>query len=235
MGTAVKRWYWKTVNGVRKKVPTLAVWDSVGCSPPDRYTKTPPDEEARVGEIARLNTIWFQSRIMGLLRRSGTTLMIINHLRDNLNFRNRGGTPWRMPGGRILRYMAGVTVMLDRGQKITASGHKPGDDSIGVRITATVVKSKISPEHRNMTYALYYDRGIDDVMSVIDYLIDEKYLVPNGAWYSWGGHKYYRTGLWEQARQDAEMFADMKAKAAMLYDGKRPPPQKGPQEGGDTE
>jgi RecA/RadA recombinase len=70
---------------------------------------------------------------------------------------------------------------------------------IGIDIKIKVVKNKIAPPFREAVFPLYFEYGIDDVESCVDFLIDSKYseVVKSGNSYNFGGKLYSRGKLIE--------------------------------------
>lgn len=113
------------------------------------------------------------------LRRTGSILILISQLRDNVNARTAMFQPETRSGGRALKYYASHEIWLKNIKKINASAKgadgttKTGGGvklAVGSEIKATVVKNKINGFKREALYSIYTSYGIDDITSCIEYL-----------------------------------------------------------------
>jgi len=93
-------------------------------------------------------------------------LIFISQIRDKIDakmFQRK----WTRAGGRALDFYVHSIIVLAQIHKI-----KKEDKTIGVVIKAMTDKSKTARPHRECVFSLYFDYGIDDVGSNLDYLFD---------------------------------------------------------------
>lgn len=112
--------------------------------------------------------------VMSGLRKTGSILIIIGQTRDNVDmfsFEKKTRS-----GGKSLRFYAAVETWTELGKKIT----KPirgKERSIGINVIATVKKNRITGKigkERAAVIPIYHSFGIDDVGSMVDFMISEE-------------------------------------------------------------
>lgn len=108
------------------------------------------------------------------LAKSKSVLFIISQTRDNVD--PRSFAKETRSGGRALKFYAHHEMWLKPIGEI-----KKKDTPIGSRVEVNITKNKILGTHRKVTFEIYYDYGIDDIGSCIDYLIDMGHWKGGGA------------------------------------------------------
>jgi recombination protein RecA len=133
-------------------------------------------------------------KLAGPLAKSGTTLVLVNQLRDNpaVLFAN----PERVPGGRAIKHHAAVRLDLRRIEAIKdADGQVIGD-----RIRARVVKNKVAAPFRAADLDLLFGQGIDRAGELLDLGLTHGLIKRTTAGYCFGSS---RLGA---GREDARRF-----------------------------
>lgn len=108
------------------------------------------------------------------LRKTESLLVIISQTIDNI-----GGGPWSpkrtRAGGNALRFFASHELWLTLGEKI-----KIKEREIGVQTKLRVARSKLTGKTRTVSFEIYYDYGIDDIGSCVDFMVGEGYWTKRG-------------------------------------------------------
>lgn len=103
------------------------------------------------------------------LKKTNSLLIIIQQLRQNM-----GGGPFSpkyvTSGGEAPFFYSTHQVWLTRLEKI-----KEKERKVGSRVKAEVRKNKLTGKERSVEFDVYYDYGVDDIGSCIDFLLYEEF------------------------------------------------------------
>ena len=134
--------------------------------------------EAFVGLHARLMSQALR-KLTALVAKSNTCLIFINQIREKIGV--MFGSPETTTGGRALKFYSSVRVDIRRIGQI-----KDGENPIGARTKATVVKNKIAPPFRKCEFDILFNRGINLSGELIDIGVENGVLKRTGTWVSYG-------------------------------------------------
>lgn len=113
-------------------------------------------------------------RVVSGLRRTGSILIILGQTRDNLGF---SFDPKTRSGGKALKFYANLEIWTSCGKKLQKMV-RDRPRTVGVNCLAEVKKNRVTGKvgkDRQVTIPIYYELGIDDIGSMVDYLILEKH------------------------------------------------------------
>ncbi len=118
-------------------------------------------------------------RIITRLPETGSILIVISQTRDNIGF-GAQFNPKTRSGGHALRFYASLEIWSSiKGRlKKTVNGK---ERQLGIICKAEVKKNRLTGRERTVEIPIYHSTGIDDLGSMVDYLIEEKYWVKSGA------------------------------------------------------
>ncbi len=137
--------------------------------------------DAHVGLQARLMSQALR-KLTAAIARARTTVVFINQIREKIGV--FFGSPETTTGGRALKFYASVRIDIRRIGQI-----KSGEESIGNRTKATVVKNKCAPPFRKAEFDIIYDEGISYVGDVLDCAVAKKVVDKSGSWYTCEGER----------------------------------------------
>jgi recombination protein RecA len=134
-------------------------------------------------------------KLTGAIAKSHTTVIFINQIREKIGV--MFGSPETTPGGRALKFYCSCRVDVRR-----ISTLKEGENTIGIRIKAKIVKNKVAPPFRQAEFDMLGTRGISLEGDVIDLAVEDHVIDRSGTWLSFGD---VRLG---QGREKARAFLE---------------------------
>ncbi len=176
---------------VRSNAVDVVVIDSVAALIP-RAEIEGEMGDTHVGLQARLMSQALR-KLTGAISKSNTVVVFINQLREKIGV--MFGSPETTPGGRALKFYASVRIDIRR-----IGGIKDGDQNVGNRVRARVVKNKIAPPFRDAEFDIMFDEGISTSGDLLDLAVEDNVVQKSGAWFSFGE---IRLG---QGRENAKRF-----------------------------
>jgi len=176
---------------VRSNAVDLIVVDSVAALIPKAEIEGDMGDSV-VGLQARLMSQAMR-KLTGVIARSSCSVVFINQIREKIGV--MFGSPETTPGGRALKFYSSVRIDIRRTGAI-----KEGEQTVGNRTRARVVKNKVAPPFRQAEFDIMYDEGISIAGDLVDLAVEDKLVQKSGAWYSYGE---IRLG---QGRENAKQF-----------------------------
>jgi recombination protein RecA len=118
-------------------------------------------------------------KLTALTAKTKTTLIFINQIREKIGV--MFGSPETTTGGRALKFYSSVRVDIRRIGQI-----KDGEEPIGARTKATVVKNKVAPPFKKCEFDILFAEGINRLGEVLDLGVESNFLKRSGTWISYG-------------------------------------------------
>jgi recombination protein RecA len=121
-------------------------------------------------------------KIVGDVHSSNTVLLLINQIRHKLGVTY--GPTETTPGGESVRHYASVRVDIRRIAAI-----KDGENVIGARTKAKIVKNKVAPPFKEAEFDIVYGQGAPFANSLVDVAVDRNIIEKSGSWFSYAGER----------------------------------------------
>lgn len=159
---------------LKSKNVDLIVVDSVAAMLP-LGEKNQDIEDTSVGMHARLMSKGLR-RIQPLLSNSNTCIIFINQIREKIGVYY--GNPETTTGGKALKFYSSIRCEVKKQEMI-----KSNNDKIGIRSKVTIVKNKLGTPLKHAFIDIYFGKGYDYQLEIIDMAIQLNIIVKKGAWY----------------------------------------------------
>ncbi|MFC1708909.1 recombinase RecA [Candidatus Omnitrophota bacterium] len=165
---------------VRSNAVDLIVIDSVAALTP-RAEIEGDMGDSHMGLQARLMSQAMR-KLTGAISKSRTCVIFINQIRMKIGV--MFGNPETTTGGRALKFYASVRIDLRRIATL-----KVGDEVIGSRIRAKIVKNKVAPPFKIAEFEILHSEGLSKIGSVLDMAVTKGVIQKSGTWLSFENEK----------------------------------------------
>ncbi|MCG2705058.1 MAG: recombinase RecA, partial [Candidatus Omnitrophica bacterium] len=165
---------------VRSNAVDVVVIDSVAALTP-RAEIEGEMGQSHMGLQARLMSQALR-KLTAAISKSKTCVIFINQIREKIGV--MFGNPETTTGGRALKFYASIRIDLRR-----IASLKKGEEVVGNRVRASIVKNKVAPPFRKAEFDIMYDEGISRAGGVLDVAEAMEIIKKTGTWLSYGDDK----------------------------------------------
>jgi len=146
-------------------------------------------------------TMGLQARLMsqalrklsGAIKQTNTAVVFTNQLRQRIGV--MFGNPETTSGGMALKFYASVRIDVRRIESI-----KVGQEIVGNRVRARVVKNKVAAPFRVAEFEILFNEGISKVGGILDLAVENGLVDKKGSFYLYG------EGRLGQGRENAKQY-----------------------------
>jgi recombination protein RecA len=134
--------------------------------------------DTHVGLQARLMSQSLR-KLTAAIAKSRTSVIFINQIREKIGV--MFGSPETTPGGRALKFYTSCRIDVRR-----IGALKEGEEVVGQRVRAKVVKNKVAPPFRVAEFDMMHTDGISFEGDLLDMGMEQKIIGRTGAWFRYG-------------------------------------------------
>ncbi|MEZ7934497.1 MAG: recombinase RecA [Sulfurospirillum sp.] len=163
--------------------------------------------DSHMGVQARLMSQALR-KLTAVVHKMNTTVIFINQIRMKIGTMGYG-SPETTTGGNALKFYASVRIDV---RKIATL--KQGEEQIGNRVKAKVIKNKVAPPFRQAEFDIMFGEGISKEGEMVDYGVKLDIIDKSGAWFS-----YNETKL-GQGRENVKAFLKENKELALEIEDK---------------
>lgn len=162
---------------VKSNAVDLIIVDSVAALIPKQELQGEIGD-SHVGLQARLMSQSMR-KLTGAIAKSKTAVIFINQIREKIGV--MFGSPETTPGGRALKFYCSCRVDVRR-----IGALKDGEEQVGQRVKAKIVKNKVAPPFRVAEFDMMHADGISYEGDLLDLGTTHKVINRSGAWFKHG-------------------------------------------------
>jgi recombination protein RecA len=194
---------------VRSNVIDIIVIDSVAALTPQAEIEGEMGDR-HIGLQARLMSQALR-KLTSVVAKTNVTVIFINQIRMKIGV--MFGNPETTPGGNALKFYSSVRVEVRRSAKI-----KQGEQIVGNRVKAKVVKNKVAPPFQAAEFDIMYNQGISKEGDLLDLGVRCDVLKKSGAWFQFEdeklgqGREASKKNLRENPKLYKKIFGEIKNK-----------------------
>ncbi len=134
--------------------------------------------DSHVGLQARLMSQSMR-KLTGAISKSKCCVIFINQIREKIGV--MFGSPETTPGGRALKFYCSCRIDVRR-----IGALKDGDEQVGQRVKAKIVKNKVAPPFRIAEFDMMHSNGISYEGDLLDLGVTHQIVSRSGSWFKYG-------------------------------------------------
>ncbi len=165
---------------VRSGAVELIIVDSVAALTPRAEIEGEMGQQ-HMGRQARLMSQALR-KLTAITAKGGVTIIFTNQIRMKIGI--MFGNPEETPGGKALKFYSSVRIDLRRTAQI-----KKGENIIGNRVKAKVVKNKVASPFKIAEFDIIYGQGVDHEADLLNSGVKYNVVKKSGTWFIYDEQK----------------------------------------------
>ncbi|OGI17589.1 MAG: recombinase RecA [Candidatus Moranbacteria bacterium RIFCSPHIGHO2_02_FULL_40_12b] len=165
---------------VRSGAVDVIVIDSVAALVPKAEIEGEMGDH-HMGRQARLMSQALR-KLTAIISKSNTIVIFINQIRMKIGV--VFGNPETTTGGQALKFYSSVRIEVRRSAQI-----KKGEEVVGNRVKAKIVKNKVAPPFKTAEFDIMYNEGISQTGDLLDTAVKYEIVGKSGNSYSFNSEK----------------------------------------------
>lgn len=162
---------------VKSNAVDIIIIDSVAALVPKKELEGEIGD-SHVGLQARLMSQSMR-KLTGAISKSKCAVIFINQIREKIGV--MFGSPETTPGGRALKFYCSCRIDVRR-----IGALKDGEEQVGQRVKAKIVKNKVAPPFRIAEFDMMHSNGISFEGDLLDLGVVHKIVNRSGSWFKYG-------------------------------------------------
>ena len=163
--------------------------------------------DSHVGQHARLMSQALRI-LAGTINKTNCIVIFINQLREKIGVMY--GNPEVTTGGRALKFYSSMRIDVRKVEQLKGAGN----EFIGSRTRAKIVKNKVSPPFKSAEFDIMYGTGISKDGEILDMAVQYDIIHKGGSWFSYGDRRLGqgRDNVKEIIKNDPELAEELEKK-----------------------
>lgn len=165
-------------------------------------------------------------KLTAAISKSKTSVIFTNQLRQKIGV--VFGNPETTTGGNALKFYASIRLDIRRIEAI-----KDGQNIVGNRTRAKVVKNKVAPPFKEAQFDIMYNEGISKLGDLIDTAVEHNIIAKSGSWFAYKderigqGRDAVKKVLQENPKLVKEIDFILRKKLGLIEDSEQEPTKSG--------
>lgn len=186
-------------------IPVVIVADSCTVPPQEESVKKMAEPQ-KMGENAKVQRRGLRG-LLNFLQENEVMFIGVNHVTANIGAMY--GPKEVSTGGSAWEFFPSVRIKLHKASKIE---NKTTNTVTGMQVHALIIKNRFDFPYRSALLVLDFNKGFDDIGSLIEYAKETGIIGKKGGWLTYNGESYRRDDLEQYLLSEDSILSAFKTK-----------------------